>query len=1021
MTGLPPKGAALFPGGRMYFNELVDAFEKERRDRGIFHDLMPWRVKEILLVASLYDAFVMESDGALSDQIYGEFYKLNLSAAPRVSCAYTQEAAVEMHSRNNYDIVILMAGLDFDTALQSAAMMKKNKADTTILLLAMNNMSLVNLYNDCEESLREGLENIDRVFVWNGYSKLFLGMIKYVEDKHNVDNDTRVGMVRVVLLIEDSVRYYSRYLPLLYSVVMRQTQQLLEEENSVETFKILRMRSRPKILLASNYEEASELFEKYRPYLLTVISDVRFPKDGEEDPEAGFRFLKMVREEGSDLPVLIQSGEAVNREQAYSMQAAFVDKNSHSLARELSRFFQTQLGFGPFIFRDEEHKLLASAKNLDEFYHYLQTIPIESLHYHARHNHFSVWLMARGELRIARIIRNYQVDDFNSSQQLRDFLQRWVTDIKKGKASASIPALGNLTKEHGLVRLGSGSLGGKGRGLAFIKNLIDNHAFPQRDSRIEVRLPFTAFIGIDEFDRFMEQHELWELAWQESDSESIRALFLSKELDPEFVKRLEGFLTLGSRPLAIRSSGLFEDMLMLPFSGVYETFIIPNSHPDPKKRLQKLMDAIRLVWASMFMPSARDYFDAASYKIEEERMGVVVQELVGSQNGRYYYPLIAGTAQSYNYYPVSYLEPEDGLCLAAFGLGAYVVEGGTSHRFSPPYPKLDVVATSSGIAASQSWFYGLDMERSDFDLSKGEEATLERLDINDAQSHPYFHLAASTWNSQDYRLEAGTGIDGPRVIDFASILKHGAFPFAETVKSALDICSRSMGTPVELEYAISMDEKSGNALFYLLQIKPLIQNETGINIDIEKLDSEKYLVKSERCMGNGIQDNLHDIVFIPPEKWDARHSLEMAEEIATVNEKLKAENRRFVLIGPGRWGSRDNQLGVPVNFSQISRVSAIVESDLPGFHVESSLGSHFFHNVTAMNIAYFSVKLGNESRIDWDALLDLPLEWTGKYCLHARSKEPFMVLVDGKKQAGIIGRPSIRLTGIEKNDNIYCY
>ncbi len=1001
----------------MFFNELVDSYERERRERDIFHDLMRWRVREVLLVASLYDSFILESDGALSDQIYGEFFKLNLTTAPRVSCAYTPEAALEMYGAGSYDMVIIMAGLDFEGPLAVAAGMKERRPGTPVLLLAMNNSSLSGMGAECSSTP----SCIDRVFVWNGYSKLFVGMIKYVEDLYNVADDTRVGMVRVILLIEDSVRYYSRYLPLLYSVVMKQTQQLVEEERTVETYKILRMRGRPKVILATTFEEAQELFERYEPFLLTVISDVRYPRGGREDPEAGFRFLRMAKERKPDLPVLIQSSEAGNREEAYAMGASFADKNSNTLARELSAFFQAQLGFGPFVFRDPAGEELARARNMDEFETLLRSVPLESLTYHAAHNHFSAWLMARGEVRFARVIRNYHADDFAGPEQMRDFICRLVDDLRRGKSRGAIPGLGYQRRDQGLVRLGGGSVGGKGRGLAFIRSLIDNLAFPRTAGGVEIRLPFTAFIGIDEFERFMDQHGLWNFAWYDAPPERVRAVFLDKCLDPELTARLRSFLETTDKPLAVRSSGLFEDMLMVPFSGVYDTFLIPNAHPDPERRLAQLCDAIRLIYASLFSASARAYFEAASYKIEEERMAIVVQELVGSRVGGHYYPIMAGTAQSFNYYPVSYLKPDEGLCVAALGLGQYVVEGGESFRFCPRWPKMDVVANEHRLSGTQRWFYALDMERLDFDLSAGEEATLDRLDLERAEENPHFHLVASTWSVADDRIEPGTSARGPRFVDFAPVLKYDAFPLAPVVDAVLEVCSRSMGIPVEIEYAVGMDGPEGAPAFYLLQIKPLIQNADKVSVDADALDRASCLAASDRCMGNGRISGLTDIVYVDPGRWDLDRTEDIALEIGAMNAELKAEGRGYLLIGPGRWGTRDRRLGVPVGFAQISGAKAIVEADLPDFQVDSSLGSHFFHNVTAMNIGYFSVRHGSPSAfVDWDAIAALPVASRSEHCVHVRTDKPFSVLMDGRKGHGAVERPGLRLTGDEKTDTIYC-
>ena len=863
----------------------------------MFHDLMRYRVHEILLVASLYNSFVIKQDGALSEQIYGEFFSLSLTTIPRVTCAYTQESAKEMFSTSNFDMVILMAGLDFDGPLELAKEIKALKAEVPVLLLAMNNSSLAGL----DPNRAECKAVIDRVFVWNGYSKLFVGMIKYIEDLRNIDSDTQTGLVQTILLVEDSIRYYSRFLPLLYSVVMNQTKILVEEERSVETNKIIRMRWRPKILLATNYEDAMELFNRYEPFLLTVISDVRYHVNGREDPEAGFKFITEIKERSPDTPLLLQSSDASNRSRAYAMGAAFADKNSNTLGHDLIDFFKTHLGYGPFVFKMPDGGELSCAKNMDEFETQMRTIPDECLVYHGNHNHFSTWLMARGEMRYARVIRNYSPDAFETPSALRDFILGSLYKIKKAKARGNIPLLdaaGDNLSAHKLVRLGDGSLGGKGRGLVFIGSLIENFAFTNLSERIEIQLPYTALIGIDEFEKFMEHNGLWGFSWFGNSDDEIKKMFLSLPLDPDLVRRLRLFLGTTNKPLAVRSSGLFEDMLMVPFSGVYDTYIIPNANPDFEIRLSELCDAMRLVYASLYFESARQYFDTASYKIEEERMAIILQELVGARQGRWYYPIISGTAQSYNYYPFSYLTPGDGLCVAAIGLGCHVADGGAAFKFSPRYPKVDIAGSSSFLDGTQRTFYALDMERPANNLIMGHDATLQRLDIGEAEANADFAMTASTFNREDDRLEAGIGRPGLRIINFAPILKNDLFPFAEVLEAALDIGSRSMGLPVEIEFAVNMLDKK--PVFYFLQLKPLIQNTGKDTAALEMLDKENCFVFSGRSMGNGIDTSVCDIVWVDPETFSTRHTTAIAEEIGKLNGMLKTENRRYVLIGPGR-------------------------------------------------------------------------------------------------------------------------
>lgn len=1004
--------------GDMYFNELVAAYDLERRDRNIFHDLMRFRVREILLVASLYDSFILESDGALSEQIYGEYYRLNLTSAPRVTCAYSPEAARETFRSGPYDLVILMAGLDFDIPLGLAQDLKAIRPEVPIMLLAMNNSSLADL-----DPKRPELRCADRVFVWNGYSKLFVGMIKYVEDLRNVDSDTRTGLVRVVLLVEDSVRYYSRYLPVLYSVVMRQIQTLIEEEQLVETNKILRMRGRPKILLATSYEEAMELYERYEPYILTVISDMRYSHGGVEDPRAGLDLLTHIRESNPDLPVLIQSSDPEVRKDAHALGAGFVSKSSESLARELDGFFRDNLGFGPFIFRGPDGTELARARNMEEFERAMLLVPSDSLLMHGKRNHFSAWLTARGEIRFARILRNYRIDDFSDPQEMRDFLLRLLDDVRRSKNRGIIPSFDESLcgDTNCMARLAAGSVGGKGRGLMFLRSLIDNMAFPAWEGRLEVRVPFTIFIGIDEFERFLETNNLWSFAYGGGDYEEIRRRFTSAALSPVVVDGLRRFLSLTEKPLAVRSSGLFEDMLMVPFSGIYDTYLIPNSHPDLEERLSQIQDAIRLTYASLFSPKARSYFETARYKIDEERMAIVIQEVVGTRRGRWFFPPISGTAQSHNYYPVAYLKPEDGLCTAALGLGRYVVEGGDAFRFAPGYPKLELVAQEHRIASSQRRFIAVDLDRSVPNFLAGEDAGLAELDIEEAESMPDFPLVASTFDLADQKLVPGISAKGPRIIDFANILQHEALPFAHAVEAVLDVGSKSMGIPIEIEYAVNLDEASGIPALYLLQIKPLIQNVNKVAVDLGAVDRRSWILATDRAMGNGRDQSIRDIIFVDPSRFNPEETEEIALEIAGLNDRLKAQKRKYVLIGPGRWGTRDRRLGIPVSFMQISAARVIVEADLPEFRVEGSLGSHFFHNVTSMNIGYFTVPWDSSNAfVQWDMLTSKKPEQETAHCVHLRYDEPIEILMDGRRSSAAIKNAVTALTAGSESDNIAC-
>jgi len=987
----------------MYFNELVSSYDRQRRERNIYHDLMRDRVREVLLVGSLYDSFVVESDGVLTEQIYGEYFKLNLNTIPRVTCAYTEESALDLFREGRFDLAIIMASLDFDMPLRLAASMRLIWPDIPILLMVTNNSSLAML-----DMGRPELAAFNRVFVWNGYSKLFVGMIKYIEDWRNVGPDTRTGDVRVILMIEDSVRYYSRYLPVLYKVVLRQTQALVEEEHSTETYKLMSIRARPKILLASTYEEALEIFETYKPYLLTVITDIRFSRGGVPDENAGFDFLQFAKQELPDLPVLVQSSEPNIKEKAFAIGASFIDKNSESLEMELAAFLQANLGFGSFIFRTPDGNEIARAHNMREFVQTLNEIPFESLLYHAEHNHFSAWLMARGEIHVAKILKPYRITDFSTPAELRQFILRIIDQIHSMRSRGIVPYFDPemVKRARYICKIADGSVGGKGRGLIFIHSLFENLDFSQYIQGIHISMPNTVFVGIDEFERFLESNGLWSWAYYGDSAQDVPHVFVQKSLSPQLMDRLRQFLSLSRKPLAVRSSGLFEDMLMVPFSGVYDTYILPNNHPDIDVRLQTLCDAIKLIYASLFSKESRAYFEAANYNLEEERMAVVIQELVGSQHGEYFYPHAAGVAQSYNYYPVSYVKPDDGLCVAALGLGTYVVGGGAAFRFCPRYPKLDVLSPEHALESTQRYFHALSLENQRPDLLQGEMASLAELPVAAAEKDRYFPMLASTWDAADQRFVPGVMAKGHRVIDFANMLKYDAYPFATSIDMVLDVAARSMGTPVEIEYALNFDADKEEPTLYLLQLKPLIHIDDRVEIDPNSFRKEQCFMLSRRCMGNGRDFNIRAIVWVDPRKFERGATLEIAAEIEELDTIARKENFHYLLIGPGRWGTRDRWLGIPVSFSQISHAKAIAEVDLPEFVVESSQGSHFFHNLTTMHIKYMKVSQNvAEDFIDWDWLYSMPPRVRTKHCSLTVLESPMDLRFDGRSGVGAILKP----------------
>jgi len=605
---------------------------------------------------------------------------------------------------------------------------------------------------------------------------------------------------------------------------------------------------------------------------------------------------------------------------------------------------------------------------------------------------------------MAKVLRPYRISDFPNLTAMRDFIVKILDNVKKEKSRGIVANFdeGMMAEENYVSRLVDGSVGGKGRGIIFIHSLLENLDFSRYIDGMDIKIPRTAFIGIDEFENFLESHNLWAAAFYGPYTGDLKRTFLSIPLSRQLVSRLRAFLGATEKPLAVRSSGLFEDMLMVPFSGIYDTYIIPNNHPDIEVRLTQLCDAIRLIYASLFSKEARSYFEVARYNLEEERMAVVIQELVGSRHKNYYYPHISGVAQSYNYYPVSYTKPEDGLCIAGLGLGTWVVGGGAAHRFCPRYPKLDVLSPDQSLENTQRYFHALDMGSSAPDLYAGEMASLSELPIAQAAGDRRFSMIVSTWDTEDLRFVPGESGRGPKVIDLANILKHDALPFADAISMILDIGSRSMGTPVEIEYAFNLDEDSGKPALYILQLKPLIHQQDRIDVDLNSAGESDAFIRSDKTMGNGREIELFDILWVDPATFDRSRTVEMTAEIEAIDARMKREGKRCILVGPGRWGTRDRWLGIPVTFAQISSAKVIVEVDLPGFVIDSSLGSHFFHNLTSMNIGYMKITQDKGGFIDWEWLRSMPTKMTTEHCRWTSLETPMEVLMDGRSSKAVI-------------------
>lgn len=986
--------------------QVSKIYKRKKNDRDIFQDLMPFKVREILLVATYYDSYTIVREGQFSDKIRGEYLQLNLYAAPRFTSVPNMEEALDILEQRHFDLVVVMAGLDKTSPVLTCESIKEKNPDTPILMLVNNNSDLT--YFTKEQNRLEGI--VERIFVWNGSTRIFMAMSKYIEDKKNLEPDIKLGDVRIILLAEDSVKYYSRYLPLLYTAIMQQTQDVINEENAGDDMNtIIKVRARPKIILVSTYEEATDIIDKYRNNIICVISDVQYYKNGKLYDDAGVDLINYVNtlDERLRLPCLLQSHDAENAMRAAKIGADFINKNSDSLAHDINSYIHEKLGFGDFIFKNQLGKEIDIAHSVHEFEDKIRIISDESLLFHASRNGISTWLMARGEVYLAKRLRRFQIEDFETVDELRHFCIEMFEASRLKKLRGRIinfrPHL--VDSNRYITRLGKGSLGGKGRGLAFLCNFIENTYFKRLINNLNIQIPKTAIIGVDEFDNFVESNNLADNLYKTTNYEKIKEMFLQGTIREDFKSRLIEYLKKMKRPLAVRSSGLFEDSLTQPFAGVYETFIIPNNHSDINTRYEQLETAIKLVYASIFTTSAREYFHAVGYKIEEEKMAIVLQEVVGDEINDRFYPHISGVAQSYNYYPFSYMKPNDGFAVIALGLGMYVVGGEKTFRFSPKHPKLQLSSISDQIRDSQKELYVIDMSNKDINLkAKGEIASVKKISIADVEADGKLTHCASVFDYRNDRLEPSLNTKGPRVVNFANIIQYEHIPLARALEVLLDVFQQAMGSPVEIEFSLDMNpDENGNPTFYLLQIKPLIRRDDSVDLEKEDISEDSIIIKASKGMGNGKLDYITDIIYVDDESFDKMKTEEIAEEVNKLNSIMDEQNREYILIGPGRWGTRDKYTGIPVLWSQISKAKVIVEQGLENFPLDASLGSHFFHNVTSMNIGYFAIPFETQqSAIRKEKITSQKEIYRGKFVKHYRFNKPLKIYMDGKTQTAII-------------------
>jgi len=970
-----------------------------------FSALMKHRVLEILLVASHYDSFVLEEDGQLTELVIEEYRNLNLNLryAPRFTRAADAVSAFTILEDKKFDMVVTtprLADMEVEVLVR---LLKKNYPDLPVGLLIAHAWELPWL-----EDLR-GSGILDWTFLWQGNVQALLAMIKQVEDRLNADYDILEGGVQAIILVEDEVRFYSAYLPHIYTQVTSQTSRLMSEVVNM-SHRLLRIRARPKILLAQTYEEAWALFERFSGNLLGVITDLSFPRDGARDDVAGFKLTEAIRAIDDDVPILIQSMDEEHRDRAAEVGADFLSKRSPTLYEELRKYIRDNFGFGDFVFRLPDGQPVGTASDLRSMLRTLDDVPDESLIYHAGRNHFSSWFKARTEFELASMLRPRRVTDFSSPTVLREYLINTLTDYLRAVQRHVITEFDseNYDEFATFSKIGTGSLGGKGRGLAFMHKMLSRTG-PDLDN-VEIAIPQTVVVASDIFEEFLEVNNLRSLvhiADAMSDKEILDA-FRNGGFPPGLRPELASFLEAVGEPLAIRSSSILEDSVYQPFAGVYATVMLPNNHPSQDVRLAQLLEAVKVVYASTYFQRARDYLETTPYRIEEEMMAVLIQRLVGRQHGHSFYPTLSGVASSYNFYPFGDMRHDDGVAQIALGLGKSVVEGFEALRFSPKYPHIlpQFSSVKDILRNAQRRYYALDLNQTDVipgeatDVNLLHDETIQAVRDGAAQS------IASTYDWAGDRITAGLDEGGVPLITFKPLLRGKVLPLPEILTWLIETCEEGMASPVEIEFAADIRNGLGRTqTFHVVQLRPMVVEEMDVVVSLDADDNERAVVSTEFALGHGRRESISDLIVVDPECIDRSQTPQVAQTVEAINRKLRAENRRCILIGPGRWGSRDPWLGIPVEWPQISSARAIVEIDFTDLQVEPSLGSHFFHNLTCFGVAFFAVHAHRQQgSVNWDWLRQQPCidEALAGGVRHLRLDSPVQVLVDGSSGHGVI-------------------
>tara|TARA_R110001583_G_scaffold149413_1_gene301516 strand:- start:1810 stop:4842 length:3033 start_codon:yes stop_codon:yes gene_type:complete len=990
----------------MIKNSLPDLKSYEFEDVA-FNELMQNRINKVLIVCSNYDYYMLEEDGRIDERIFNEYTALNLRYPPNFVHANSAKRAIKMLSSDKIDLVITWLDIGNVKAFETSQQIKGAFPNVPIAALSHYSSELR------KKVLRSNAGIIDFVFHWNGNVDIFLAIIKLSEDRMNAEKDINNIGVKAILLVEDSLRFYSRYLPIIYKIILKQTHSFMSEGLNEHRGMML-MRGRPKILLATNYEEGMFLFEKYQHNLLGVISDVSYFKDGKRDPKAGFEFLKYVRSLERYFPFLIQSSDNNNRKYALELKGKFLYKHSETLGEELKKYITKYFSFGAFEFWDPvQMKVLARAKDLNNFQKALTVATPSCIAYHAKRSEYSKWLKSRVLFPLANLFSKVEYDDFDDAEHIREFL---LKAIKAYRVFRSRGVIAKFSKNHydeylGFARIGEGALGGKGRGLAFIDSFLKRHRLFNKYKDVTISIPRTVVISTEVFDEFMETHDLIGFVANCKNDEEILNKFISNSLPQWVLDDIVAFLNFTTSPIAVRSSSVLEDSHYQPFAGVFATYMIPNT--EKEKMLIMTSNAIKSVMASAFFKDSKAYLKATAHTIEEDKMAVILQEVIGKQYDDVYYPNISGVARSINFYPIGNEKPNEGIANIALGLGEIIVGGGSTLRFSPFHPKkvLQLSSPDSTKRETQKYFYGLDMNPNSYEASTNESINKKKITIRRAENHGSLKYVASTYDLQNNIIKPGVLHKGIRLITFDNVLKYNTFPLPEILQNLLIIGQREMRNPIEIEFAVKLDVPTGQPKeFSFLQIRPIVESYEATSELPENIDTKDTIIYSESALGNGKYEDIYDFVYVKPETFKSANTREIAAAVEEINKKFIESDKQYVLVGPGRWGSSDPWLGIPVIWPQISAAKVIVEAGLNNFRIDPSQGTHFFQNLTSFKVGYLTINpFINDGFFDLDYLNKQEAKYENQYLRHICFEEPITIIIEGKSNKAAIFKKGFKL------------